>query len=176
MNELSADLIPTQVIENACALLISGYVLRDEDWPISRATLKACEIAKKAKVPIVLTLGTSSLVAARRDFFLQFIKDFVNVVAMNNDEAFELTGIQDPLLSLDATLKMTDLVLLTVGAQGLYVGAHVDHAQARKTSHELHTKSIINYNQFEFSRGRGRQRGLGRIRRAGFVRRQYADV
>ncbi len=153
MNELSSEFIPAQVIEKSCALLISAYNLRDEAWPISKSTHRACEIARNAGVPIVLTLGTSSLIADRRDFFLKFINEFVNVLAMNNDEAFALTGIQDPLLSLEQTLSMTDLVLLTVGAQGLYVGAHVEKALARKTASELHTKTIVNYNMFEYSRG-----------------------
>ena len=153
MNELSEEFIPTQIIEKSCALLISAYILRDESWPISKSTQKACEIAKRSNVPIVLTLGTSSLIEEKREFFLKFIHDYVNVVAMNNDEAYALTGIEDPLLSLEKTLDLTDLVLLTVGAQGLYVGAHVDEKFARRTTHELHTKSIVNYNLYEYSRG-----------------------
>ena len=152
MNELSPSFIPAPIIEKSCALLISTYVLRDETWPISTATKRACEIAKNAGVPIVLTLGTSSLVAQRKSFFLEFIEAYVNVVAMNDSEGYALTGIDDPLLSLEKTLSITDLALLTVGAQGLYIGAYVDQASARTTEHELHTKSLVNYNQFEFSR------------------------
>jgi inosine kinase len=152
MNELSPEFIPATVVEKSCALLISAYILRNETWPISHSTLRACEIAKRAGVPIVLTLGTSSLVAERKEFFAKFIEEFVNVVAMNNDEAAALTGIDDPLLSLEAALSITDMVLLTVGANGLYVGAHVDERVARRTEHELHTKSIVNYNLYEYSR------------------------
>ena len=152
MNELSPEFIPLTVIEKSCALLISAYILRDETWPISKSTLRACEIAKNAGVPIVLTLGTSSLVGGRREFLVKFIEQFVNVVAMNMDEAQALTGIEDPLLALEKTLQLTDMALLTVGANGLYVGAHVDQSSARHTDHELHTKSIVNYNRYEFSR------------------------
>jgi len=152
MNELSAEFIPSQVIENASALLITAYILRDETWPISASTLKACEIAKRAGVPIVLTLGTSSLIDEKRDFFMKFIQDHVNVLAMNFDEARALTQIDDPLLALEHVLDWTDLALLTVGAQGLYVGGNVEEERARRTEHELHTKSIVNYNLYEFSR------------------------
>ncbi|MBC7397536.1 MAG: inosine/guanosine kinase, partial [Bdellovibrionales bacterium] len=152
MNELSPDHIPVTIIEKSCALLISAYTLRDESWPISKSTQKSCEIAKGSGVPIVLTLGTSSLVGGRRDFLLRFIEDYVNVVAMNMDEAAALTGIEDPLLALEKTLDITDMALLTVGANGLYVGSHVDEEFARHTDHELHTKSIVNYNRYEFSR------------------------
>ena len=152
MNELSPEYIHPNLIEKSCALLISAYILRDENWPIAEATLKACKIAKAAQVPIVLTLGTSSLVQEKRDFFISFIQEYVNVLAMNQEEAFELTGILDPLLALQKVLAWTDLTLLTVGANGLYLGALVDQSNARKTENNLYTKSIVNYNQFEYSR------------------------
>jgi inosine kinase len=152
MNELSPDFIPGALIERSCALLISAYILRDETAPIFKATLRACEMAKGASVPIVLTLGTSGLVSEKSEFFKKFITDYVNVLAMNHDEARALTGAEDPLLSLQEALKLTDLALLTVGAQGLYIGATVDQKFARITKHELHTKSIVNYNQWEYSR------------------------
>lgn len=152
MNELDPDHIPREVIEKSSALLISAYILRDESWPISKSTLKACEIAKNAGVPIVLTLGTSSLIEDKREFFKKFIQEHVNVVAGNFEEVRALTQIDDPLLALEAILDWTDLSLLTVGANGLYLGALVDQSCARKTEHELHTKSIINYNMWEYSR------------------------
>jgi inosine kinase len=152
INDLTPDHIPPTIIENSTALLISAYILRDEKWPISRSTIKACEIAKEAGIPIVLTLGTSSLIEEKREFFIQFIQKYVNVLAMNTDEARALTGIDDPLMALEHVLDWTDITLLTVGAQGLYVGALVDESVARKTEHELHTKSIVNYNQYEYSR------------------------
>ena len=152
MNDLSPEFIPTSIIENSTALLVCAYILRDESWPISKSTLKACEIAKKAGVPIVLTLGTSSLIDEKREFFVKFIQEHVNVLAMNMDEAKALTGIDDPLLALEQVLDWTDIALLTVGAQGLYIGGLVDTAVARLTEHELHTKSIVNYNQYEYSR------------------------
>jgi inosine kinase len=153
INDLSPDYIPSSIIENSTALLLSAYILRDESAPIFKATFKACEIAKRAGVPIVLTLGTSSLIEEKREFFITFIKENVNVLATNMDEARALTGIDDPLMALEYILDWTDLTLLTVGAQGLYIGSLVDESVARKTEHELHTKSIVNYNQYEYSRG-----------------------
>ena len=152
MNDLAPEFIPADVIEKASALLISAYILRDEKDPIFSATIKACETALKAKVPVVMTLGTSFLIEAKKDFFLEFIKKYVTCVAMNDLEALALTGLNDPLLAAERTLELTDLVLLTVGQHGLYLGGYVDEQYARRTTHKLHTKSIVDYNMYEFSR------------------------
>jgi len=152
MNDLTPEFIPDEVVEKASALLISAYILRDEKDPIFRSTIKACEIALKAKVPVVMTLGTSFLIESKRDFFRDFIKKYVTCVAMNDLEALALTGINDPLLAAENILDLADLVLLTVGAHGLYLAGYVDEQFARRTTYKLHTKSIVDYNIYEFSR------------------------
>ncbi len=152
MNDLTPEFIPGEVIEKASALLISAYILRDEKDPIFSSTIKACETALKARVPVVMTLGTASLIEAKKDFFRGFINKYVTCVAMNDLEALALTGLNDPLLAAENVLDLADLVLLTVGAHGLYLAGYVDEQYARKTTYKLYTKSIIEYNMYEFSR------------------------
>ena len=152
MNDLAPESIPAEIIEKASALLISAYLLREENAPIFAATAKACEIALKANVPVVMTLGTASLIESKKDFFRDFIEKYVTCVAMNDMEALALTGQNDPLLAAENTLELADLALLTVGAHGLYLAGYVDEQYAKKTTYELHTKSIVDYNMYEFSR------------------------
>lgn len=152
MNDLAPESIPAEIIEKASALLISAYLMRDEAAPIYRAAVKACEIALRARVPVVMTLGTASLIESRQDFFRDFIKTYVTCVAMNDQEALALTGLSDPLLAAENALDLADLVLVTVGEHGLYLGGYVDETQAKLTTNELHTKSIVDYNKYEFSR------------------------
>lgn len=152
MNDLAPEFIPGEVIEKASALLISAYILRDEKEPIFSSTIKACEIALKAKVPVVMTLGTSFLIGSRKDFFRDFIGKYVTCLAMNDLEALALTGSNDPLLAAENALELADLVLLTAGAHGLYLAGYVDGQFARRTTYKLHTKSIVDYNLYEFSR------------------------
>jgi len=152
MNDLRPESVPAEVVEKASALLISAYLLRSEGDPIFAAAVRACGIALKARVPVVMTLGTASLIESRRDFFRGFIKDHVTVVAMNDQEALALTGEKDPLLAAGEATDLTDLALLTVGEHGLYLAGWTDEKFARQTSYELHSKSIAEYNKFEFSR------------------------
>ena len=123
MNELSPDYIPEDVIKSSSLVLVSAYSLRDESSSMFKANLKACEYAKKYNVPVVLSLGTSSLIASKRDFFINFIKENVSLCAMNEEEAQALVGETDPLLACEKILEYTDMVLLTVGPRGLYVAA-----------------------------------------------------
>ena len=152
MNELSEDFIPEDLIKGAAVLLVSAYSLRDESSSIYRANIKACELARKYKVPVVLSLGTSTLVHARQDFFRKFIADYVSICAMNEDEAMSLVNETDPLLSCQKALELCDMVLLTVGPRGLYIAAHVDDQNKRETKDMIHSKSIPEYNKYEYSR------------------------
>jgi inosine kinase len=152
MNDLSPEFIPGEVIEKSAALLVSAYTLRDSKSPIFKSTLRAVEIAKNANVPVVLSLGTSGLVRENKDLLLDFIPKYVSVIAMNESEALSLTEISDPLLAAEKVLDMCDMVLLTVGARGLYIGALTDAQHARPTKEPLHTKSLVEYNKFEYSR------------------------
>lgn len=152
MNDLSPEYLPTEVIERSAAILVSAYTFRDESSAIFKSTKRAVEIAKAANVPVVLSLGTSGLVEEKKDFLIDFIPKYVSVLAMNEAEALTLTGIRDPLLAAEKALDMVDMVLLTVGARGLYIGAITDKGLARETKESLHTKSIVEYNKFEYSR------------------------
>src|SRR5690606_22156596 len=102
---------------------VTTYTLRDEDSPIFESTIRAVEIAKASNVPVVLSLGTSGLVEEKKELLVDFIDKYVTVVAMNEAEALSLTGISDPLLAAEKALDMCDMVLLTVGPRGLYIGA-----------------------------------------------------
>lgn len=152
MNDLDASSIPENVIKNSSSLLLSAYTLRNQDEPIFAATLKACDIAVKNRVPVILSLGTSELVDNNSSFLKDFIKKYATVVAMNQQEALSLTGLEDPLLACEKILDDADFVLLTVGNKGLYVGAHCDADYLRKSKEPLVTKSLVNYNENEYSR------------------------
>lgn len=152
MNELSEDFIPEDVIKKASLLLLSAYSLREESSPMYKACMRASDFAKKHNVPIVLSLGTSSLIAEKNAMFTEYIKNFVSVVACNEEEAHSLVGESDPLLAGDKILNLCDMVLLTVGKRGLYLCGHTDDDVKRETKDMIHSKSIAEYNRFEYSR------------------------
>lgn len=152
MNELSPEFIPGDIVSSSSALLISTYLLRDENSNIFSATIKALDIALASEIPVVFSLGTSSLVSEKREFFLEIIKKYVSILAMNDQEAKALLGEDDPLLAGEKALDYVDMALLTVGKRGLYICGYVEKELARQTKDMIHTKSIAEYNEYEYSR------------------------
>lgn len=152
MDELDSSYIKEEIIKGSACLLLTAFLLRDESAPIFKATMEAVRLAKLHRIPVILSLGTSFLIREKQKFFTDFISEYVNVIAMNDQEAFALVGEKDPLLACEKTLDLTDMVLLTVGADGLYLAGHVDEKWARETKDVIHSKSISEYNKYEYSR------------------------
>jgi inosine kinase len=158
MNDLRSESVPPAIFTDACALVISAYLMRaDAGEPMPEATLRAVSLAKACGVPVVLTLGTRFIIAERPDFWRAFITENVDVLAMNEEEGEALTGSADPLLACERALDWTDLVLCTAGPTGLYLAGHTDDAVKRETRYPLLPGAIPEFNRYEFSRPMARR-------------------
>ena len=152
MNQLRPDSIPEQIIAEASALVITAYLVRCQPGePMPAATMQAIKYAKKYNVPVVFTLGTKFVIASDPSFWQNFLAKYVSVVAMNEDEALELTGINDPLLAADRVLDWVDLVLCTAGAEGFYMAGYTESTYKGETQHPLLSGAINEFNCYEFS-------------------------
>lgn len=144
MDKLSPEFINKELVQGASALVLTAYLMRacggDQ---ITAAALTAIEYAKAADVPVVLTLGTRFLIESDPQWWKQFIKDNVAIVAMNEDEGEALTGFKDPLQASEAALELCDLVLTTAGPLGLYMAGYAEDAEKRTTSHTLLSGVIL---------------------------------
>ncbi len=153
MNGLRAESIPEQVFDDASCLVISAYLLRcKEGDPMPEATARAISLARARGVPVILTLGTRFVIAERPEFWRAFIKENIDILAMNEEEGEALTGFSDPLLACEAALEFADMVLCTAGATGLYLAGYTDDAVKRETRYPLLPGAIPEFNRYEFSR------------------------
>ncbi len=152
MNNLEPEFIRSSVIEESSALVLCAYTLGDTDLPIYKATMMAADLARSNDIPVILILGTRGLVSAIRERLIDFIKRYVTVIAMNEEEAEALTDLSDPLLASDKALEYTDMVLLTAGSDGLYLSGYTEKDLARKTDNPIRSAGISDFNHFEFSR------------------------
>lgn len=153
MNRLTPDYVPEKLIAEASALVISAYLVRGEEGDTMKTSaMKAVEIAKKAGVPVVLTLGTRFVIEADPQWWRTFIHDYVTVLAMNEDEGEALTGLADPLAAANQALEWADLVLCTAGPVGLFMAGYTEETAKRQTVHPLLPGVIPEFNRYEFSR------------------------
>lgn len=153
MNQLQPESIPESIFPNASALVLTAYLIRcNEDDPMPKATMQAIEYAKKHNVPVVLTLGTKFVIQDDPQFWREFLKEHISVVAMNEDEAAALTGEDDPLLASDKALEWVDLVLCTAGPVGLFMAGYCEEDSKRETTLPLLPGAIPEFNRYEFSR------------------------
>lgn len=153
MNRLTPEFINEDLIKNASAFVVSAYFTRcsGEDT-LDKAAMQAIEYANKHQVPVVLTLGTRFMIDENPKWWREFIRDHVQVLAMNEEEAEALVGTNDPLAAAHQALDLADLVLCTAGPQGLYMAGYTDEESKRKTQYPLLPGSIPEFNKYEFSR------------------------
>ncbi len=153
MNQLRPESIPKAIFEDASALVISAYLMRGQPGePMPAATMHAIELAKAHAVPVVLTLGTRFVIAERPEFWREFIRANVDILAMNEEEGEALTGAADPLVACDRALELTSVVLCTAGPIGLYLAGFTDDAVKKETRYPLLPGAIPEFNLYEFSR------------------------
>ncbi|HGF4952831.1 inosine/guanosine kinase [Vibrio parahaemolyticus] len=153
MNQLLPESIPEEVFEKASALVVSSYLMRGkEEDPMPKAVQRAIDFAQKHDVPVVLTLGTKYVIEGNAEWWQEYIRENVSVVAMNEEEGAALTGESDPLAAADKALEWVDLVLCTAGPNGLYMAGYTDEKVKRETTHDILESSIEEFNKFEFSR------------------------
>ena len=82
----------------------------------------------------------------------QVLNDYATVAAMNVLEAEALTGVGDALLAAKMILEWVDVVIITEGPQGLTLGGYTDERAKRETKAKIRSKSIPEYNRWEYSR------------------------
>lgn len=158
MNQLLPESIPEQIFEKASALVVSSYLMRgNPDDPMPKAVQKAIEYAKAHNVPVVLTLGTKYVIEGNSEWWQEYLKENVTIVAMNEDEGKALTGEKDPLLAANKALEWVDLVLCTAGPIGLYMAGYTDELAKRETTFPLLPGNIPEFNKYEFSRSMRKQ-------------------
>ena len=87
-------------------------------------------------MPVVLTLGTKYVIADNPQWWQQFLKEHVSILAMNEEEAEALTGIADPLTAADKALDWVDRCCAPQ-ARRLYMASFTEEEAKRKTQHPL---------------------------------------
>ncbi len=115
--ELSTEDLDSKIFSGYNHLYVEGYLVQDHDL-----LDKALRLAKKNKLNICIDLSSFNIVEDHKEFFLDIIEKYVDIVFGNNQEAFSLTGEkpEDAAVTLG---KLTKIAVIKLGAEGSLIHA-----------------------------------------------------
>ena len=113
--EMCADDIKPELFDGWDILYVEGYLVANPTM-----LRKAIETAKAQGLTIAIDLASYNVVEESRDFLLELINNYVDIVFANEKEAFALTGME-PEAALHNIAERCDIAVVKVGAKGAFV-------------------------------------------------------
>ncbi len=104
--------------QDAAVVHIEGYLLFNPD--LIRSALKT---AKASGARISLDLASFNVVEESREILGELVKEYVDILIANEDEARAYTGSSDEDEALEALCRDVSVGVLKVGARGSYIRA-----------------------------------------------------
>ena len=122
--ELSPDEIDARLFAGYDCLYVEGYLVQNHDL-----IRKAVETARAAGLQVALDLASFNIVAENRDFLLALVRDCVDIVFANEEEANAFTCEREPVNALQAISELTDLAVVKTGVRGALIKQGAEVAQ-----------------------------------------------
>lgn len=113
--ELSPDDIKPELFDNWDIFYIEGYLVANPDM-----LRKAISTAKDKGLKIAIDLASYNVVEESRDFLLELVNNYVDIVFANEQEAFALTDME-PENALHYIAERCDIAVVKIGAKGAYI-------------------------------------------------------
>ncbi len=114
--EMDPASITPDLFERTAIAVIEGYLLFNPD--LMKAAVKA---AKASGALIALDLASFEVVEAARNILPDLIREYVDILIANEDEALAYTGHTDEDKALDVLSRNVTYAVLKLGGRGSYV-------------------------------------------------------
>lgn len=114
--ELHPEEIQSDLFKDSGIVILEGYLLFNRE--LMRASLDA---AKTAGALIALDLASYEVVQGSKDILGGIIKNDVDILIANEDEAAAYTGVSDEMVALEKMSEHVKIAVLKVGARGSYI-------------------------------------------------------
>ncbi len=107
-NELTAEDLTPELFKGVKILHIEGYAFYNKE-----PTIRAMELAKEAGVKVSLDLSAFEVVRAFKEEMIEALRNTVDIVFANEDEALEVTGLHgDEACSAMGEMVETNVVMM----------------------------------------------------------------
>ena len=110
--ELSTEDIDSNIFTGYDFLYLEGYLVQDH-----QLIEKALRLAKNSGLKVCIDLASYNIVDDHKDFFLQIIRDYVDILFANNLEAESLTG-EKPEKAIVTLGALSEIAVIKTGAEG----------------------------------------------------------
>lgn len=110
--ELTAEEMIPDIFRNYGILHIEGYLVQNHSLIES-----AMKTAKENGLLVAIDMASFNIVEANIDFLNRIIREYVDIVFANEEEALALTG-KTPEEALNEIASMCDIAVVKLGAQG----------------------------------------------------------
>ena len=113
--EMRADDIRPELFDRWDIFYVEGYLVANPSM-----LRKAIATAKDKGMTIAIDMASYNVVEENRDFMLDLINNYVDIVFANEKEAFALTGME-PEAALHFIAERCQIAVVKVGAKGAFV-------------------------------------------------------
>lgn len=113
--EMCADDIKPELFDGWDIFYVEGYLVANPDM-----LRKAVETAKAKGLKIAIDLASYNVVEESRDFLLELVENYVDIVFANEKESYALTGME-PEAALHFIAERCEIAVVKVGAKGAFV-------------------------------------------------------
>jgi sugar/nucleoside kinase (ribokinase family) len=115
-SETAPSEVTPELFKGASLVHIEGYLLFNQQ--LIFAALKA---AKGAGAQVSLDLASYTVVEAAKGILDEIVRDYVDILIANEDEARVFTGHTDESKALETLIKKAEVAVLKVGKRGSYI-------------------------------------------------------
>lgn len=112
---LCPDDIQPELFDGWDILYVEGYLVANPNM-----LRKAISTAKAQGMTIAIDLASYNVVEESRDFLLELVNNYVDIVFANEQEAKALTGL-NPEAALHYIAERCDIAVVKIGAKGAYI-------------------------------------------------------
>ena len=120
--QLGADEIEATIFDGYDCLYVEGYLVQNH-----ALIEKAVRTAKQCGLQVAIDLASFNVVAENREFLRNLVRDYVDIVFANEDEAKTFTAEAEPVNALQQISELCRLAVVKIGTKGALIkqGAEV---------------------------------------------------
>ena len=134
--EMKAEEITADIFDGYDCLYVEGYLVQDHT--LIESTIRT---AKECGLKIAIDLASFNVVEENIDFLRRIVKDYVDIVFANEDEARVFSGEEEPVNALQYISELCELAVVKIGMKGALIkqGEQVVHVGIMKAAKRVDT-------------------------------------